>query len=62
MIKAGGNRLISTDPEAAKKIADSRTKKRIVGLPEVCSKYRRMCDGNGNMKLIVTSLCAKLRE
>ncbi len=62
VIKAGGDGLISTDPEAAAKIADSRTKKRIVGLPEICSKYRKMCDGNGNMKLIVTSLCARLRE
>ncbi len=62
VLKMGGNNLISTDPEAARKIADARPKRRIIGLPEICSRYRKMCDGNGNMKLIVTSLCAKLRE
>ena len=62
VIKAGGNKLIGTDREASKNIADRRTRRRRIPLTDICSKYRSYCDANGNMKLIVTSFCAALRS
>ena len=61
VFSSGGKASISIDPEGARGLAERKSRQRLMKLPDICRRYRMMCEGNGNKKLLVTSLCASLR-
>lgn len=62
-IRAGSDTRLSEDGErAARYLADSLTRNRLVRLPELARETRLRVDRNANTSLLVTEFCAKLRS
>ncbi len=61
VLRAGGNTLFSGAPEVADRLS-SIPRDRLYRLPELMEEYRGRLERNANMPLLVTCLCASLRE
>ncbi len=61
MLRCGGKTLLGGAPEAADKLADLPLKQ-LVRLPELAEEARQNLERNANTNLLVTQLCAGLRE
>jgi DNA polymerase III, gamma/tau subunits len=62
VLRAGGRVCLSGSEEAARALADGLTRDRLLALFEEVKKARRALDHNANAALLVTALCAGLRE
>lgn len=62
VIKNGWNKTIGISRETAEMLSNSQTMARLYTLPDICNEFRGYFNSNGNMSLIVTAFCAKLRK
>ncbi|MDO4458851.1 MAG: hypothetical protein Q4C42_02020 [Clostridia bacterium] len=62
VLRSGGKSMIGMARDVSEELASKRTMTKLIHLPDLCVKYRTMCEGNVNMKLLVTSFCAELRN
>lgn len=61
VLRFGGEALLSGAPQAADALC-VLPKDRLVLLPEIAEEFRQKLERNANMPLLVTCLCARLRE
>lgn len=61
VLRFGGETLLGGAPQAADELC-TLPKDRLVQLPEIAEEFRQKLERNANMPLLVTCLCARLRE
>lgn len=61
VLRCGGGRLASGAPEAAERLSNLPMKQ-LIRLPEITEAARQGLERNAQMALLVTQLCAQLRE
>ena len=62
VLKAGGDKLIGLDREAAVNLSKKLTSKQLLKMPSLCRKYLDYMGKNVNQALLVTNFCAELKN
>ena len=61
VLRAGGKKLLSGAPDAVDALC-ILPMQRLIRLPDIVVEYRQKLDRNANSSLLLTCLCAQLRE
>jgi DNA polymerase III delta' subunit len=62
VLRAGGAHSIGTAPQVSQRLSESLTKAQLAALPGICYTFQEYFQRNGNLTLLATVFCARIRN